>query len=126
MADTTDPEQATPEQATPAREEHEIKTEINEAQQNLEQNLGVLKDALLEKVDVKARVEKAIVEKKEQAMDYMVRAREIAMDLYARGQTFVREQPLLAVGLLGGVVLLAGASFAVRRKMVDTVPTIID
>ncbi len=115
MADIVDPP------APPVREEYELKTEIDEAQQNLEQNLGELKDAILEKVDVKARVEKAIDETKEQAIDYALRAREIAMDLYAQGRAFVRDQPMLAVGILGGVVLLAGAAFAVRRKVTDSV-----
>lgn len=119
MAEIIDPP------APPVREEYEIKTEIDEAQQNLEQNLGELKDAILEKVDVKARVEKAIEEKidetKEQAIDYAVRAREIAMDLYAQGRAFVRDQPMLAVGIIGGVVLLAGAAFAVRSKLSDSV-----
>ncbi|MBA3452846.1 MAG: hypothetical protein H0T42_07135 [Deltaproteobacteria bacterium] len=114
MADIIDPP------AAPVREEYEIKTEIDEAQQDLEQGLGELKDAILEKVDVKARVERVIDEKKDQAMDYVVRAREIAMDLYARGRAFVRDEPLLAVGIVGGVVLLAGAAFAVRRKVVET------
>ncbi len=116
MADIIDPPPPT---EAPVREEYEIKTEIDEAQQDLEQNLGVLKDVILEKVDVKARVEKVIDEKKEQAMDYAVRAREIAMDLYARGRSFVRDQPLVAVGILGGVLLLAGGVFAVRRQLVE-------
>ena len=115
MADIIDPP------PTPVREEYEIKTEIDEAQQNLEQNLGELKDAILEKVDVKARVEKVIDDKKDQAIDYVVRAREIAMDLYAQGRAFVRDQPVIAVGILGAVVLLAGAVFAIRRKMVEPV-----
>jgi ElaB/YqjD/DUF883 family membrane-anchored ribosome-binding protein len=115
VADIIDPP------AQPVREEYEIKTEIDEAQQDLEQNLGELKDAILEKVDVKARVEKVIDEKKDQAMDYAVRAREIALDLYAQGRAFVRDQPMVAIGIIGGVVLLAGAAFAVRRKVVEVV-----
>lgn len=115
MADIIDPP------PTPVREEYEIKTEIDEAQQNLEQNIGELKDAILDKVDVKARVEKAIDDKKDQVIDYAVRAREVAMDLYARGRAFVREKPVVAVGILGGVVLLAGAVFAIRRTIVEPV-----
>lgn len=121
MADIIDPS-APP--APPVREEYEIKTEIDEAQQHLEQNLGVLKDAILDKVDVKARVEKAIDEKKDQVLDYAMRARKIALDLYTQGRAFVRDQPLLAVGILGGVVLLAGATFAVRRRLADAVETV--
>lgn len=120
MADIIDPS------APPVREEYEIKTEIDEAQQDLEQNLGELKDAIMEKVDVKARVEKAIDEKKEQAIDYAVRAREIALDLYAQGRAFVRDQPLLAAGILGGVVLLVGAAFAVRHKAAEVAVTTVD
>ena len=114
MADINDP-------VPPVREEYEIKTEIDEAQQDLEQNLGELKDAILEKVDVKARVEKAIDEKKDQAMDYVVRAREVAMDFYAQGRAFVRDQPLLAAGIVGGIVLLAAGSIALRRRVVEVV-----
>lgn len=117
MADIIDPP---PTSEPPVREEYEIKTEIDEAQQNLEQNLGVLKDAILEKVDVKARVEKVIDEKKDQAMDYVVRARELALDLYARGRTFVRDQPLVAAGIVGGAVLVLGATIFVRHKVVET------
>ncbi len=123
MADIDDP---TAPPAQPVREEYEIKIEIDEAQQNLEQNLGVLKDALLEKVDVKARVEKVIEEKKDQVIDYAVRARQIAMDVYAQGRAFVRDQPLLAVGILGGVIVLAGVTFAIRRQVAETVRTVGD
>ena len=101
----------------PVRDEYEIKTEIDEAQVDLEQNLGELKDAILEKVDVKARVEHVIEEGKEKAMDYVVRAREIAMDLYAQGRTLVREKPLLVAGVLGGVVLIAGAAIGIRHRL---------
>lgn len=120
MADSIDPP------APPVREEYEIKVEIDEAQQDLEQNLGELKDAILEKVDVKARVEKAIDEKKEQALDYAVRAREFALDLYAQGRVFIRDNPLLAAGIVGGVVLLAGAAFAVRRKAGEVAVDVVD
>jgi ElaB/YqjD/DUF883 family membrane-anchored ribosome-binding protein len=120
VADIIDP--PSPPTEPPVREEYEIKTEIDEAQQDLEQNLGVLKDVILEKVDVKARVEKVIDEKKEQAMDYVVRAREIAMDLYARGRSFARDQPLVVVGVLAGVLLFTGAVVAVRRQVVEHKP----
>lgn len=118
MADIIDPP-AAPE--APVREEYEIKVEIDEAQQDLAQGLGELKDAILEKVDVKAHVVKMIDEKKDQAMDYVVRAREMAADLYAQGRTFVRDQPVLAIGILAGVVLLGSAAFAVRHRLNDSV-----
>lgn len=101
----------------PVRDEHEIKAEIDEAQENLEQNLGQLKDAILEKVDVKARIEHAIDDVEDKAMDVVMRAREIAMDLYAQGRTLVREKPMLVIGVLGGVALIAGAAFGIRHRL---------
>lgn len=115
MADPTEP---VPE---PVRDRYEIKTEIDEAQQDLEQNLGELKEAILEKVDLKARVEHAIDAGKDKAMDYAVRAREVAIDLYAQGRRFVRENPMVVVGVLGGIALIAGAAVVIRHRLAEPV-----
>lgn len=105
----------------PVKGEYELKTEIDEAQHNLEHNLGELKEAILEKVDVKAKVENAIDEGKEQVIDYAVRAREIAIELYAEGRRLVRDRPLLVAGVLGSIALVAGAVIAMRRPSADDV-----
>lgn len=102
MADPTD-------DTTPVRDENEIQIEIDVAQHSLEQTLGELKDALLEKVDVVAHLEQAIDGGKDQVIDYAVRVR-----------AFVRARPLLVIGILGGLALLAGAAFAARRNVTAT------
>jgi len=104
------------EEPTPERSEYELKTEIDEAQQNLEQNLGELKAALLEKVDVKAHIEKAIDEGKEQVVDAAVRAREGVIEMFAEARRWARENPLLVAGIVGGIALVVGAAFVVRRR----------
>jgi ElaB/YqjD/DUF883 family membrane-anchored ribosome-binding protein len=102
------------------RDPYEIKTEIDEAQQNLEQNLGELKDVLMEKVDIKGKVEAEIDKRKDQAMDVVARGQEIALDLYAQARMFVRDNPLLAAGIVGGVLLVGGAVIAVKRQLSDS------
>jgi ElaB/YqjD/DUF883 family membrane-anchored ribosome-binding protein len=106
----------------PVRDEYVIKIEIDEAQVHLEQNLGELKDAILEKVDVKARIEHVIDDAEDKAMDYVVRAREIAIDLYAQGRTLVRDRPMLVVGVIGGVALIAGAALGIRHHLRSDAP----
>lgn len=112
MADPTDETVET----APERTEYELKIEIDEAQQNLEQNLGELKDALLEKVDVKAHIEKAIDDGKDQVVEAAVRARDGAVEMFAGARRWARANPLLVAGIVGGIVLVAGAAFAVRRR----------
>jgi len=113
VADPTEPVQE------PVREDYEIKTEIDEAQQNLEQNLGELKDAILEKVDVKAHIEQAIDDGKEHVVEAAVRAREGVIEMFGEARRFVRENPLLVAGIVGGIALVAGAAFAARRSIID-------
>ena len=102
MADPTD-------DTLPVRDENEIQIEIDVAQHSLEHTLGELKDALLDKVDVVGHLEQALDDGKDQVIDYAVRLR-----------AFVRARPLLVIGILGGLALVAGAAFAARRKVTAT------
>jgi ElaB/YqjD/DUF883 family membrane-anchored ribosome-binding protein len=103
------------------RDRYEIKTEIDEAQQNLEQNLGELKDVLMEKVDIKAKVEAEVDKRKAQAMEAVARGQEIALDLYAQARSFVRDNPMIAIGIVGGVLFVSGAVFAIKRQLNDSI-----
>lgn len=113
MADPTEENAA---EAAPERTEYELKTEIDEAQSNLEHNLSELKDALMEKVDVKAHIEKAIDDGKDQVVEAAVRAREGVVEMFADARRWARENPLLVAGIVGGIMLFAGAAFAARRR----------
>ncbi|MDB4961983.1 MAG: hypothetical protein JWP01_1982 [Myxococcales bacterium] len=102
------------------RDRYEIKTEIDEAQQNLEQNLGELKDVLMEKVDIKAKVDAEIDKRKDQAAEAVARGQEIAVDLYDQARMFVRDKPLYAAGIVAGVLLVGGAVLAIRHQLNDS------
>ena len=111
-----DPTEETVDPAPPSeRTEYELKVEIDEAQRNLEQNLGELKDALGEMVDVKAHIENAIDEGKEQVVEAAVRAGKGVVELFGEARRWARENPLLVTGI--GIALFAGVAFAARRRL---------
>jgi ElaB/YqjD/DUF883 family membrane-anchored ribosome-binding protein len=97
------------------RDRYEIKTEIDAAQEDLENNIAQLKDVISDKVDVRGKVHDRVEEKKAQAMDAVVRVRRIVLDAYEQAQRFVRDRPLVAVGIASGV-LLAGTGLLVLRQ----------
>ena len=99
------------------RDRYEIKTEIDAVQEDLENNLAQLKDVITEKVDIKGKVHDKVEEKKAQAMDYVVRGRQLALDYYGQAQRLVREKPLVAAGIAGGILLVGAAILAVRSQL---------
>lgn len=101
----------------PNRDRYVIKTEIDEAQLDLEQNLNELKDVISDKLDIKGKVNDKIEEGKDRAMDYAVRGREIALDVYAQTRSFVRENPMIVIGIGVGVLVVGGLVLKIRHEL---------
>jgi ElaB/YqjD/DUF883 family membrane-anchored ribosome-binding protein len=99
------------------KDRYELKTEIDEAQQDLERNLNALKDVITEKVDIRSKVEHKVSEKKDQAMDYVVRGREIGLDVLDRVRQTWRDQPLVIVGIVGGLFVVGGLVLMIRHEI---------
>jgi len=99
------------------RDRHEIKTEIDAAQEDLEHNIAQLKEVITEKVDVRGKVHDKVEEKKVQAMDAVVRVRQTVLDVYRQARSFVREKPLVVAGIASGVLLVGTGLLAIRSKL---------
>lgn len=101
----------------PTRDRYTIKTEIDEAQHDLERNLHELRSVVSDKVDVKARLKAKVDERKDQALDAAVRVREIGLDVSARARAFVREHPAAIIGAVAGIAVVTGLVLKIRREL---------
>lgn len=88
------------------RERQEIEQEMFHAREDLEQNLGELKQTMREKVDVPDRVRHVVENTKQQA-------RELAR----RSVDFTKQRPVLVGGIALGLVLgLIGTVMLIRYR----------
>jgi len=101
----------------PVRDRYDLKMEIDSAQQDLERSLHELKDVLVDKIDVRARLEQRLEATKATALDVAVRGREIGLDLAARTRTLYQDQPLVVLGLIGGLLLVTGLALTIRHEL---------
>ncbi len=98
------------------RDRYEIKTEIDAVQEDLQNNLAELKGVIVEKVDIKAKLQHKVDETKQRALEYTARGRRALLDYVGQARAFVRDKPWIAAGIAGGVVLVGAAIFAIRRQ----------
>ena len=99
------------------RDRHEIEQEMYRAREDLEQNLGELKDTVRQKVDVPNRVRHVIEDKKQQARALARRGKDGVVRAYGRSVDFTKERPLLVGGIAVGVVLgLIGTVLLLRYR----------
>lgn len=83
-----------------------IEHELTAARQDLEHELGELKDTVRDKLDLKQRARQAAR-----------RSRQELTDLGRRVSTGARDRPGTALAVLAGLTLLIGAAvFATRRR----------
>jgi hypothetical protein len=98
------------------RERQDIEKEMFHAREDLEQNLGELKDTIREKVDVPNRVRHVVADGKQQARDLARRgvegARQIAVRgkdgvvrVYGKSVDFTKKRPVLVSSIAAGVVV---------------------
>ncbi len=84
---------------------HRIERKIDRAREDLEANLGELKDVVQDKLDVKKQVRDAVDRRKADAREFIARTRD-----------GIREQPMTAVIIAVGVIGLAVAVIMVGRR----------
>ena len=99
------------------RDRYELKTEIDSAQQDLQQNLAELREVITDKVDVRGKLQDRVAATKQRAMDYVVQTRAIAIDVVDQVRALVRDRPLVVAGVVGGLVLLGGLALTIRREL---------
>ncbi len=87
------------------RDRQEIEREMFHAREDLEQNLGELKQTVREKVDVPDRVRAAVDEKKQQARELARRGKDGLVRAYGRSRDFTKERPVLVGSIAAGIVL---------------------
>jgi len=100
-----------------ARDRYDLKMEIDSAQLDLERSLHELKDVLVDKLDLRARVEQRIEATKATALDVAVRGRELGLDLAARSRALYRDRPLVVLGVIGCLLLITGLTLTIRREL---------
>jgi ElaB/YqjD/DUF883 family membrane-anchored ribosome-binding protein len=99
------------------RDRQEIEQEMFHAREDLEQNLGELKQTVREKVDVPDRVRHVIADKQQQARELARRGADGAKRAYNRSVDFTKERPMLVGGIAAGVVAaLAGTILLLRFR----------
>ena len=87
------------------RDRESIEHEIEEKREELAAGVAELKDAVLDKVNVKKRARRALA-----------RGREEAVELTARAQGIARERPAVVVAVIAGIVALIAVGVAVQRR----------
>jgi hypothetical protein len=87
------------------RDRQEIEQEMFHAREDLEQNLGELKQNVRERVDVPNRVRHVVEEKKQQARELARRGKDGMVRAYDRSVSFTKERPALVGGVFAGIVL---------------------
>lgn|SRR3990167_9056244 len=101
----------------PARDRYDLKMEIDSAQHDLERSLHELKDVLVDKIDLRARLDQRIEATKATALDLAVRGRDLGLDVAARTRTLYRDQPLVVLGVIGGLLLVTGLALTIRHEL---------
>jgi len=87
------------------RDRQEIEQEMYHAREDLEQNLGELKQNVRETVDVPNRVRHVVEEKKQQARELARRGKDGVVRAYDRSVSFTKQRPGLVGGIAAGIVL---------------------
>ena len=87
------------------RDRQEIEQEMYHARENLEQNLGELKDTVREKADIPNRVRHLVEDKKQQMRELARRGKDGVVRAYDKSVDFTKERPVLVGGIAAGVVL---------------------
>lgn len=102
------------------RSADQIEQELDIARSDLETSLEQLKDAIHEKVDIKAKAERAMIRAKVRAEEAADRALTKVATLFYRAEARMRARPDIVTGVLLGVVALASVgvyiAFRVRRS----------
>lgn len=109
------------------RDPETIEREIREARDDLEQNLGELRHAVQEKIDVKARARVLAQKGKQQARELYARGKQQAhhvadvgkaraRDLYGRGRQTAQDRPEIVIGAAAGVIVLATLIYIGRKR----------
>ena len=88
------------------RDREAIEREMYFAREDLEQNLSELKHVVRDKIDVKARAQKAMHEAKQQARMLAARGKDGVVRGYRAAVATTRERPVLVGSIAGGVLLL--------------------
>lgn len=86
------------------RDRQDIEQEMFHAREDLEQNLGELKQTMKEKVDVPDRMRHIVEDKKQQVRALARRGADGAKRAYDKSVTFTKERPVLVGGIAAGVV----------------------
>jgi hypothetical protein len=87
------------------RDRESIEHEIEVKRDELATGIAELKDAVVDKVNVKKRARRALV-----------RGKEEAVELASRARTTARERPALVVAIIAGAVMLIALGVALKRR----------